>query len=254
MTVVGASALNAATQDAASKGYAIAREAADRDRGYGDFTVSGKMILRDNGGHESQRIFGLRSLEGKDVNKTLLVFDWPGDIRDAALLTYSYKDRDDDQWLFLPAINRVKRISGSGRSVLFVGSEFAYEDMINQDVSKFTYKWIENGPCPTAPDVQCHIVDRFPSYESGYSRQEVAFDIKELRVISIDYFDCSGARAKTLTASGYQLYKGHFWRPVTLRMANHITGRSSDLLWSKYQFDVGLVGRAISVNALQHVR
>jgi len=170
------------------------------------------------------------------------------------LLTHSFNNRDDNQWLYLPAARRVKRISGSGRSGSFVGSEFAYEDMVNQDVDKFKYEWIADQPCPTAPNLTCHIVDRMPRFDSGYSRQRVALDTDQLRVLTIEYFNRGGKHVKTLAAAGYRQYKGRYWRADIMRMVNHQTGKSSDMLWSDYKFDVGLVEAQFSVNALQNVR
>ncbi len=250
--VLAASA--AMAQTAADKGYQIAKEADSRDSGYGDFTVSGKMILRDSAGRESTRMFDLKSLEGNDGDQTLLVFTWPGDIRDAALLTHSFSNRDDDQWLYLPALNRVKRISGSGRSGSFVGSEFSYEDMVNQGVDKFSYQFIDDEPCPGVAGLTCHVVDRTPKYSSGYSRERVVLDAKELRVISVSYYDRGGSLVKVLTTAGYRLYQGRFWRPDLIRMENKLTGKSSDLQWSGYKFGVGLVDGQFTVNALQNVR
>lgn len=242
------------SQSNADKGYDIARRAAERDSGYGDYQVSGKMILRDRGGRESERQFELRVLELGEGDRTLLIFNWPGDIRDTALLTHAFANRDDNQWLYLPSFRRVKRISGSGRSGSFVGSEFAYEDMINQDVDKFRYEWIADQPCPTAPQLTCHIIDRMPQYDSGYSRQRVALDTDQLRALMVQYFDRSGKHVKTLTAAGYRQYKGRYWRADIMRMENHQTGNSSDMIWSDYKFDVGLVEAQFSVNALQNVR
>jgi hypothetical protein len=246
--------MDAFSQSKANKGYEIAKQAADSFSRYKDYTVVGKMILRDKRGRESERLFDLKVIELSQGERTLLVFNWPGDIRDTALLTHSFKDRDDNQWLYLPSLRRVKRISGSGRSGSFVGSEFSYEDMVNQEVDKFSYEWVADQPCPTAPQLTCHIVDRMPKYESGYSRQRVAIDTVELRFLTIEYFNRRGAHVKTLTAAGYRKYNGRFWRPDVIRMENLQTKKSSDLVWSNYKFGVGLVEAQFSVNALQNVR
>ena len=58
-------------------------------------------------------------------------------------MTFTHKTGPDDQWLYLPALKRVKRISSDNRSGAFVGSEFAYEDLSSQEIEKYTYKWIE---------------------------------------------------------------------------------------------------------------
>ena len=63
------------------------------------------------------------------------------------MLTHSHKVEDDDQWLYLPALKRVKRISSSNKAGSFMGSEFAYEDMTSQEIEKYSYRWLRDEPC-----------------------------------------------------------------------------------------------------------
>lgn len=247
-------AFGAMAQSAVEKGRQIATDAGDRAGGYDDYTVSGQMILRNKDGRESERRFDFKNLETDNGSMGLLVFNWPGDIRDTSLLTHSFDNRDSNQWLFLPAVRRVKRISGSGRSGSFVGSEFAFEDMTIQGVDEFSFEWIRDEPCPGAESLTCHVIDRVPDQESGYSRQQVWFDTAELRALRVDFFDRRGAKLKTMNSAGFQLHNGRFWRPQIIRMTNHLTGKSSDLLWSGYRFGVGLREGQFSVNALENLR
>ncbi len=117
------------------RGLAIAVEADRRDAGFEDFTAELTMVLRNRHGQESRRAMRTRNLEQEsDGDKSLVIFDQPNDIRGTALLTFSHKTGDDDQWLYLPALKRVKRISSSNKSGPFVGSVFAYEDISSQEV------------------------------------------------------------------------------------------------------------------------
>ena len=241
-------------ETAEQKGYKIAKRAANVDSGYRDYTATGKMVLRSKAGRTSTRSFDFKNLEGRGTgDKTILVFNWPGDIRDTALLTHAYTAKDDNQWLYLPARRRVKRISSSSRSGSFVGSEFAYEDMVNQEVDKFTYRWIADKPCPGSK-LTCHIIDRFPKYKSGYSSQRVWLDAKHFRIYQVHYFDRRKAHLKTMRASKHRRYKKKYWRANKMSMRNLITGKSTDLLWSKFRFGVGLSSNALSVNALKNLR
>ncbi|HSJ48359.1 MAG TPA: outer membrane lipoprotein-sorting protein, partial [Gammaproteobacteria bacterium] len=109
------------------RGLAIAREADRRDQGWGDSSASMAMILRNSQGDESHRQVRVRNLEVEgDGDKTLTIFDEPLDVKGTALLTYSHKTGPDDQWLYLPSLARVKRISSRNKSGPFMGSEFAY--------------------------------------------------------------------------------------------------------------------------------
>jgi aldehyde:ferredoxin oxidoreductase len=98
------------------------------------------MILRNKRGQESKRELEIRTLEVKDDgDKSLTVFHTPRDVRGTALLTYSHGVDPDDQWLYLPALRRVKRIASNNQSGPFMGSEFAYEDLSSQEIDKYTY-------------------------------------------------------------------------------------------------------------------
>jgi len=80
----------------------------------------------------------------------------------------------DDQWLYLPALKRLKRISSRKKSGPFMGSEFAYEDMSSQEVEKYRYKWLRD---ETVEGRDAYVVERRPTYEySGYTRQIVWID------------------------------------------------------------------------------
>ncbi|KPK57901.1 MAG: hypothetical protein AMS21_11025, partial [Gemmatimonas sp. SG8_38_2] len=114
-------------------GRDIAVEADRRARGYHDFTARLTMVLRNRDGKEKTRELRVMGLETADGDRTLVVFDFPRDLQGTALLTISRIGESDDQWLYLPALKRVKRIAASNQSGSFMGSEFAYEDIGSQE-------------------------------------------------------------------------------------------------------------------------
>ncbi|MFQ5899160.1 MAG: outer membrane lipoprotein-sorting protein [Candidatus Methylomirabilia bacterium] len=238
------------------KGQRIAIEARTYDQGFGDFTVDGKMILRDKRGRESIRTFTHRRLETlNDGDKSLNVFSWPRAINGTALLTFTHRTGSDDQWLYLPALKRVKRISSSNKSGPFVGSEFAYEDLSSREVEKYTYKWLRDEPCPGAKKLSCFVIESYPTdKKSGYSRQVIWMERKTYRPFRIDYYDRKGALLKTLTVGGYRVYLRKHWRAKKFVMRNHQTGKSTELIWQHYRFRTGLSGRDFNKSSLRRVR
>ncbi len=245
-----------AEPSAEERGLAIARLAAARGDGFRDYTAAGEMVLADKSGAESRRRFRLAVKESEgDGDKSLLVFDWPADVKDTALLTIAHKEGDDDQWLYLPALKRVKRISASGRSGSFVGSELAYEDMVGEEVERYRYRWLGDEPCPGEEDLLCHVNERVPVEPgSGYSRQVAWLDTVELRVLRLDSYDRRGALLKTMTVEGYRLYAERFWRPDSVSVRNHQSGKSTRMLWRDYAFRVGLADEDFSPRALERAR
>jgi len=93
------------------------------------------MTLRNRAGKESLRNVRIKNLEvDGDGDKSLSIFDEPADVKGTTSLTWSHSDKPDDQWLYLPALKRVKRISSKNKSGPFMGSEFAFEDIGSQEV------------------------------------------------------------------------------------------------------------------------
>ena len=114
-------------ETAEEKGLAIAVEADKRDQGWGDQSTVMKMILRKSQGAESIREIRGKTLEVKvDGDKSLTIFDTPRDVKGTAFLSFTHSLKSDEQWLYLPALKRVKRISSSNKSGPFMGSEFDY--------------------------------------------------------------------------------------------------------------------------------
>ena len=242
-------------ETAAQKGLRIATSASEKTRGYSDLSVTGEMVLKSKGNTTSTRRFEARWVEVENgKTRSVLIFEWPGDIANTALLTHSFDQAKDDQWLYLPAISKVRRISSSGRSGSFVGSEFAYEDMVDQDVSKFNHTWIKREQCPGQGQGTCDVIDRVPLVGSGYSRQRVWFDVKNLRLQKVQYFDRRGALQKTLRISNYKLYNKRFWRAELMDMQNHITGKSTRLGWTDYKFNTGINPSTLTVNTLKRLK
>ena len=251
LTSLGGPAAGAESPE--EKGLKIAHEARERARGFGNFTARQTMVLRNKQGQESKRQVRIKVLEvSGDGDKSLFVFDQPRDVKGTAFLVHAHKDKADDQWLFLPALKRVKRISSSNRSGSFMGSEFAYEDMGAQEVERFTYKYLRDEPCD---DATCTVVERFPlDKRSGYRRQVVWQDKDELRVRKIHFFDRKNAHLKTLTLTRFEKYLERYWQAGVMTMVNHLTGKSTVLTWSDFKYRTKLNERDFTRTGLKRTR
>ena len=199
-----------AADSAEEVGLKIATEARERQKGFGNFTASLTMILRNKRGQESQRELRLKVIEVEgDGDRTLFVFDRPRDVRGTAFLVHAHKDESDEQWLYLPALKRVKRISSSKQSGSFMGSEFSYEDLSAVEIEKFTHRHLRDESCG---ELECTVLERIPlGKDSGYSRQLVWLDQEELRTMQVHFFgDYIQKSQTTLDRSGLRsLYYSH---------------------------------------------
>lgn len=235
------------------KGLQIAMEADRRDTGFGDSKANLTMLLKNRHGEESIRHIRIKTLEVEgDGDKSMSVFDRPRDVKGTAFLSFTHKTGNDDQWLYLPALKRVKRISSRNKSGSFMGSEFAYEDLTSQEVEKYTYKYIRDEACG---ERECFVIERYPVDElSGYTRQVAWVDKKEYRPFKIVFYDRKNALLKTLTYSGYRQYLGRYWRADKMYMENHQTGKTTLLTWKDYKFANGLTERDFNKNSLKRAR
>ncbi len=229
-----------------NKGFEIAARSDRSDRGFGDSTVELQMVLRNAAGQESTRKLEIATFELVDESvgdKSLVLFRTPRDIEGTALLSHAQILEPDNQWLYLPALKRVKRISSANKSGPFVGSEFAFEDFTSLELNKFDYQYIGE---ELFGELTVDVVERTPRYKnSGYTKQIAKIDQDIFQIREVVFYDRRGDLLKTLTLENYVEYdledgNGGIWRAQTLRMVNHQTGKSTDLIYGDYAFNTGL--------------
>ena len=261
-TLCAAALLNAAVlpgvasgQGPDQKALAVATRSDVSDNGFTSSIAHLTMILRNAQGQETVRVLEIRTLEREDAgvgDKSILLLSAPGDVKGTAFLSYAKLVEPDDQWIFLPALKRVKRIASVNKSGPFLGSEFAYEDFTSQEVGKYLYRYLKEEACG---DFICDVIERTPLYEySGYSKQVVWIDQTHAQFRQIAFYDRAGVRVKTLNLEDYRLYQDRFWRAHRLEMSNLRNGKSTTLLFKSFAFGEGLNKRGFTKGALSRLR
>ena len=235
------------------KGLAIANEVDSHDQGWGDTTASMKMVLRNKQGEESTRAIRIKSLEvNGDGDKGLTIFDSPRDVKGTAFLSFSHVTKPDDQWLYLPALKRVKRISSANKSGPFMGSQFSFEDLASFEVDKYKYKFLRD---EKLGEHESFVVENYPQYEySGYTRQVVWIDKQRYIPLKVEYYDRKNDLLKTLEFNDYKQYLNKYWRAQKQVMKNHQNGKSTVLTLSDYRFRNGFNERDFERNSLKRSR
>ena len=237
------------------KGFEIAARSDRSDRGFGDSEAEMTMVLRNAAGQESSRSMRFTTLEVPDESvgdKSLILFSTPRDIEGTALLSHAKMLDPDDQWLYLPALKRVKRISSRNKSGPFVGSEFAFEDFTASELNKFNYKYLREEACG---ELQCDVVERFPRYEnSGYTKQISWVDTTDYQIRKIEFYDRRDSLLKELRFEDYRKYADAYWRSHRLVMKNMQTKKSTDLVYGEYKFGVGLTDNDFVKGRLSRLR
>ncbi len=220
-----------AAQSPETKGLDLARKVDQANEGYKAEESSMELVLINAHGDRTTRKMNSQVVETpNDGDRMRIEFEWPADVKGARMLTFTHKKGDDDQWLFLPAIKRVKRIASSNKSGSFMGSEFSYEDLNSQEIEKFKHKLLGE---ETLDGRKAWKVERIPvDPHSGYSKMVTWIDQGYMNAAKIEYYDRKGELLKTSKFSAYQQH-GKMWRVGKIEIVNHQTKKSSTLIWSK---------------------
>lgn len=232
------------------KGLAIAKEQKVRDAGWTDSQAEMRMVLRTPNGKENTRKIEVKSFEvQEDGDKSLMVFNEPKDVQGTAFLSFSHVNEPDDQWIYLPALKRIKRIASKKKSGSFMGSEFSYEDLSSFEIEKYSFKYLRD---EVLNGEKCFVVESRPKDEySGYSRLVSWIDQAEYRMQKVEFYDKKDTLLKVMTVEGYIKLEEKHWRPTLSKMENKQTGKSTDLHMENIRLKTGLTDEDFSQNNLK---
>jgi outer membrane lipoprotein-sorting protein len=227
----------------------VAKKSYEKISGYGSSISKTTMVLRNAEGDENIRKLEMKKLEGENGDKSLLIFLYPNDLKGTKLLSYEVIGGDDKQWLYLPAIKRVKRISSRNKSGSFMASEFSYEDISSQNYKNYSYSG--EAELVKREGVEYFKVLRVPKDKhSGYSKQIIYIDTKEYLARFGEYFDRQGRVLKKIYFSKYILLDG-VYRVHKIMIKNIQNKKESSLIWDKDAIKVGLTKRDFSKRVLK---
>jgi hypothetical protein len=203
--------------------------------GFKDSVSKMQMTLINAAGQKKIRTMKMKVLEGDSEDKSLMEFLSPADVKGTKFLSYEHVNKDDDQWLYLPALKRVKRIASRNKSGSFMGSEFSYEDLSAFNTKKYKYK---EGEAKEVDGV--YIVSSVPvSKYSGYTKLITYIDAKTFLAKKIEYFDRKKELLKIATFGKYKKFT-NLYRIAEITMKNIQNDKSTVLVWSDEKIKTGL--------------
>ncbi len=233
----------------AKSGEDVAKRAFEQISGYQSSISKTTMLLKNAQGDENIRKLVMKKLEGEDGDRSLLIFLYPTDLKDTKLLSYEVIGGDDKQWLYLPALKRVKRISSRNKSGSFMASEFSYEDISSQNYKNYSYP--KDATVVTKDGVQYFKVLRLPKdRHSGYSKQIIYIDTKKTLARFGEYFDKQGRLLKKIFFSDYVLLDG-VYRVHKIVIQNVQNQKESILTWENDTIKAGLGKKDFSKRVLR---
>jgi hypothetical protein len=202
-----------------------------------------EMVIIDKRGRERRRELESYTYEEGEVSKSLTVFKAPADVRGTGLLNIDEGD-GEVQRLYLPAVGRVQTVSGSQRSDRFMGSDFTFEDLGNQNPDNFEFELMEE------TDEEIKLLAT-PRDESQYAYIHFYIDPDRLVLQKADYFNEDDERIKELVASDYQNVRDNIWRPNKMVMKDLRSERRTELRWTDRSFDEPIPDRYFTERQLR---
>lgn len=187
------------------------------------------MTLIDRGG--DQRVRRLRSLSKTfpDSERNLLFFLEPSDVRGTGFLVFDYDDpeRSDDQWLFLPSMNKSKRIAGSDQSSSFMGSDLSYADMSSRNLDDWTYELLREDSVGDEPVwlVRATAADSDVIDRTGYTESVVYVQQSNYQVIRAIHNLEGGNERKLMNIPQWE-HRDGYWLPKVMQVVSQEGGQT----------------------------
>jgi len=201
-------------------GVEIAQKVHDRDEG-DNLTSQMKMILEDKNGKKRVRTLKTYAKDKGEDTLKLMFFLTPADVQNTGFLTYDYEDssKDDDQWLYLPELKKVKRIASSDKSSSFMGSDFTYSDMTKKNVEDYTYKIMKEPLVRGEKTWQMLVTPKTQKTidETGYTKSIVFIRQDNFVVIQALNYIQLGSKLKYMIVRGLQKIDG-IWTTTKVQM------------------------------------
>lgn len=233
----------------------VAEQIEARDNGR-DSRLAMTMRLFDRRDRQRERALELTTLRGTAArgDRVLIRFLAPNDIKGTGFLVWEHPDAEDERFLYLPALGRVRRIAGAEKQESFVGSDLSYEDIGGREIDEYTYTFVQRDAAWTAPDGR-----RYPAWQlesqakdrdAKYPRAVTLVRKDNFMVVAADVFNRRNEREKRYEVKRLEQIDG-VWTAMDVSMVNELQRTRTDLVVKKAEYDVGLGDADFTRRALE---
>lgn len=201
------------------------------------------MKLYDRHGRVRERALTLMTLRGNAGDRLLIRFTYPNDIRGTGFLVLEHPDADDERFLYLPSLGRVRRIAGTETQESFVGTDFTYEDIGGRELDEYTYAILEENATWAPPGGAARPAWRLESRRKDASAQfprVVSLVLKELFVVAqAEIYNRRKEQQKTYTVRRLEQVEG-IWTAMDSEMRDAQEKTRTELVVERVDYNVGL--------------
>jgi outer membrane lipoprotein-sorting protein len=214
-------------------------------------------LINKKGKERVRKVTQIKKTDAVGNEKSLIRFLSPADVKGTGLLTIEHSERDDDQWLYLPALKKVRRISASNKSDNFVGTDFTYQDLKGEEFKNYNYKLLK---VEKLDGYDCYVIAALPNNqkekkESGYSKREIWIDKENFVNIQTRFYNKKEEFYKILKAGDIRLIEGeNKWRAFHMEMENKKTNHKTILLFNKILINKGIADENFTQRYLERGR
>ena len=246
---VPVSVIPASAVSDAITGEQLARDVFHRDRGKNSVLTS-QMVLVDKNGNKRVRQFTSKRILEDALERQIIRFTFPADIEGTGFLTIEKPGWETEQFIYLPALRRTRRIVTSQKSHRFVNSDFTYEDMERHPVDAYTYKITGS---QTIGGVACHALETRPKADvkSQYSLMQSLIAKESLVPLMVKYYDKKGTHFKTYKVLKLEKIQD-IWTELIISMDDHEREHSTYLKIENITYNTDIDQADISRNRLEN--
>jgi outer membrane lipoprotein-sorting protein len=208
-----------------------------------------EMRLVDVGGDTKDRIIEQYGREQNDLTRSVIIFHRPASVEGTRFLTIERAGEDDDQWIYLPGLDRVRRIAGGEGDDSFMGTDFTYNDLEGRDIEEYTYELLGE---ETVGDWETYVVETIPKpqTDSQYSRLIQYVDKNSWIPVKIEFYDQENDLLKENRVHRMERVQG-YWTIIENTMENVQTDHRTELQVTNFRYNEDLPDGLFTVNFLE---
>ncbi len=231
-------------------GRDIVKKVKDNPDGNTRYAKMDLVLEKANGSKRERKVESWAMDIGEDT-KTMMFFTYPGDVKGTGFLTWNYDEigKDDDKWLYMPALKKTRRISGSSsKTDYFMGTDFTYDDMGDRNIDEDDHKLLREEKCN---GFDCYVVESVPKDKREIYSKRISWIRKDCFMgVKVEYYDKLGALHRVLNISDIKQVQG-FWTRGKMVMENVQTKHKTVITFSDMKYELKIDSEMFNVAKLE---